>query len=165
VRLWRRKGQDPDFKVEPRAREIIAYWEGDRAFLFDAGWGVEPPTLYVPSEAIWEQVVPDWLKGRRAEVIDRLARRSGHRIEETEQGFEPGKGELRPVTSEAEARAIATDLLERDEAPWTVERCFETGAWWHVEARTPEPERYAPALPDGRLTLLIRRDTGEIESE
>jgi hypothetical protein len=46
-----------------------------------------------------------------------------------------------------------------------VERTSETDRGWRIDARNLDPERYTPALPDGKLTLLVRRDTGEIEFE
>lgn len=56
----------------------------------DAGWGVEPPVVYVPSAALWDQVVPPWLLGRRVEVVDRLAQRSKRVVEDTDDGYTPG---------------------------------------------------------------------------
>jgi hypothetical protein len=69
------------FEVEPRWKEIVIYWEGDRGYAFPAGWGVEPPVLYVPNETAWTRSMPDWLRERRSEVIARLAAVSRHRLE------------------------------------------------------------------------------------
>jgi hypothetical protein len=43
--------------------------EEGRTFTFDGGWGVTPPVVAVPPEADWSRCVPEWLAGRRAEVI------------------------------------------------------------------------------------------------
>jgi hypothetical protein len=163
VRLRLSRRDDQDFDVRTHAREIVAYWEGDRAFLFDAAWGARRPELYVPNEALWDQVVPEWMKGRRAAVIRRLAKRSGHRIVETDEGYEWNKGirELRPIASEAEAQAIATAFLER--MPFTIERTSQTERGWRFELRNLDPER-TPDFPR-RVTLLVRRDNGDVEFE
>jgi hypothetical protein len=57
-------------EVEFRWKEVVVYWEGERGFTFDGGWGVDPLVTYVPDEATWDRVVPVWLKGRRTEVIE-----------------------------------------------------------------------------------------------
>ena len=49
--------------------------------------------------------------------------------------------------------------------PWTMESFDETSRGWRLIYRRLDPERFSPALPDGRSTLLVRRDTGEIEHE
>jgi hypothetical protein len=166
VRLHPRKHGGDEFRVETRGRETIAYWEGDRAFLFQAAWAARPPTLYVPSERIWDEVVPTWLKGRRGVVVPRLAARARHRIVDADEGYAAGAGELRPITSPAEARAIGVRFLDRARGvigPWTLESFDENDRGWRLGYRCVEADRYAPDLPNGRGELLIRRDTGEIE--
>jgi hypothetical protein len=69
--------------VEFRWKEEVIYWEGDHGFIFDGGWGVTPSVTYVPDEATWDQVVPEWLVGRRQQVVARLALESGHVLHET----------------------------------------------------------------------------------
>jgi hypothetical protein len=66
------------FRIEYRWKEEVVYWEGSRGFLFDAGWGVEPPVLYVPSPDVWQDVMPDWLRDRRGIVVQRLEQHSEH---------------------------------------------------------------------------------------
>ena len=83
---------DGSYEIEPRWREEIVYWEGDQGYLLDAGWGVEPGVLYVPSAAVWDRVVPPWLRGRRQQVLTRLAEHSRHRIEPTDDGYSPDRG-------------------------------------------------------------------------
>jgi hypothetical protein len=68
-----------DWSVKVHDREMLAYWEGDRGFVFDhCAWGVDPPVLLVPPAAIWDESVPPWMRGRRDLVIQRLRERSGH---------------------------------------------------------------------------------------
>jgi hypothetical protein len=74
------------FRIKSTSKEEVAYWEGSQGFLFDAAWGNDPPTLYVPSEAIWAEVMPSWLSGRRAEILERLRSHSGHRLVEDIHG-------------------------------------------------------------------------------
>ena len=68
------------FAVEPRWKEEVVYWEGDLGFVLDAGWGVDPPVLHVPSDSDWAQVAPPWLRGRRDVVLRRLREHSGHAL-------------------------------------------------------------------------------------
>jgi hypothetical protein len=68
------------FEIEARWKELVIYREGDRGYVFSAGWGVDPPVLYVPNEEAWSRSMPDWLRGRRSEVVARLAATSDHRI-------------------------------------------------------------------------------------
>lgn len=75
-------------EVEFRWKEEIIYWDGERGFVFDGGWGVEPSVTYVPDEERWDQVVPTWLRGRRTEVIDRLRLEPGHIVRD-DPGFLP----------------------------------------------------------------------------
>lgn len=133
---------------------MIAYWEGDRAFLFHAGWGVDPPVLSVPSERAWDAVVPAWLLGRRDEVVERLRLQSGHVLEETDVGYAAGKGELRPVGSKDDAYAIAAAFLDSIPGivgPWEPGRSVRsttgggstTGIWSPSGTR----RRFATAAP------------------
>jgi hypothetical protein len=75
------------YGVESRWKERLVYIEGDQEFTFDCGWGVTPFVAYVPSAAIWDQVTPSWMRGRRDEIIERLAADGGHRLEDTEVGY------------------------------------------------------------------------------
>jgi hypothetical protein len=155
VRAWRRSRDDRRaFRVETHGREAIAYWEGDRAFLFDAAWGAKPRTLFVPAAELWDDVVPEWLRGRREEIVRRLAAETGHRIEPTD---EPLRQELRPVTS-GEALAIATSFLDRIEGlvgAWEIEAFEPTDRGWQLSYRLAEPA--------GRGAVRVSRSTGELE--
>jgi hypothetical protein len=83
-------GQDNDsFRIRPEIPEMLVYWEGDHGFQFDCGWGVSPPVVYLPNSHLWDQVVPDWLVGRRAEVEERLRRYSGYSVDDTNAGYRP----------------------------------------------------------------------------
>lgn len=75
----------PGYEIEFRWKEEVLYWEGSRGLLFDGGWGVHPMVTYVPSAAIWDDVVPDWARGRRHEIVLRLIEHgANHRVEETD---------------------------------------------------------------------------------
>jgi len=75
------------FRVEPRWKEGVGYWEGEHGYLFDAGWGVEPPVLYVPSASMWDDVVPAWMQGRRGAIVSGLEAKSGHVLAEDVHGY------------------------------------------------------------------------------
>ena len=83
---------DGEYEVEPRWKEEVVYWEGARGFVLDAGWGVDPPVVYVPSAALWDRVVPAWLRHRRAEVVPRIAQGSRHLVKEIDSGYAAGDG-------------------------------------------------------------------------
>jgi hypothetical protein len=162
-----RRRRDGGYRVETRGREAIAYWEGERAYLFDAAWGARQPVLYVPSPRSWDDVVPSWLRGRRDEVVERLRRRSRHVIEETDEGYSrrDTARELRPIESADEAFAIATAFLDAIPGivgPWETATFVEARDGWRLEYLYLDPEAFAPALPGGRGALLVRRDTGEV---
>ncbi len=68
------------YRIEWRWKEEVVYWEGEVGYLFDAAWGVEPGRLFVPTAAAWDAVVPEWLQGRREDVVSRLRSHSGHEV-------------------------------------------------------------------------------------
>ncbi|WP_238439575.1 hypothetical protein [Microbacterium sp. JZ31] len=72
---------ESDWSVEPRWKEEIVYREGGRRFVFEGGWGMTPMKLYVPHADDWDRVLPAWMRGRRAEILDRLATAAGHVLE------------------------------------------------------------------------------------
>lgn len=57
-----------------------------RGFSLDGGWGVDPLVTFVPDEATWDRVVPEWLKGRKTEVVERLKAEEGH-VVKADHGF------------------------------------------------------------------------------
>lgn len=75
------KTYDADaFNIEPRWKEEVIYWEGARGYLFDAAWGVQPGRLFVPAPEDWDSVTPDWMHGRRDEIVERLRKHSHHDV-------------------------------------------------------------------------------------
>ena len=76
--------EDGKFEIYTQWKEEVYYQEDDQRLSFPAGWGVSPPTLYVPSVRIWDAVMPEWLRGRRTQVVARLAKHSEHVLEDTE---------------------------------------------------------------------------------
>lgn len=84
------------FSIEHRWKEETVYWEGQRGYLFDGGWGVDPPVLYVPGPEIWPDVVPEWMVGRREEIVGRLIAMSGHQVVDDVNGAYRNQPEARP---------------------------------------------------------------------
>jgi hypothetical protein len=76
-----------DFTIEFRWKEEVIYWESDRGFVFDGGWGVDPPVTYVPDSDAWDRVMPPWLRGRRDQVVERLRAEPGHIVKD-DPGFQ-----------------------------------------------------------------------------
>lgn len=83
----------PEYEVEFRWKEQIYYWEGDHGLYLDGGWGVRPTVTYVPSAAIWDDVVPEWARGRREQIVQRLIDSGPHRV--VEGDYRPGTGVTR----------------------------------------------------------------------
>jgi hypothetical protein len=52
----------------------LRYLEGDRSLDFDRepGGNATPGIVWVPSPKRWREIVPDWAKGRRTEILTRL---------------------------------------------------------------------------------------------
>jgi len=73
------------FSISTTWKELLTYWEGNQGYVFDCGWGRDPGTVYVPTEEAWDKVLPSWLIGRRAEVVARLAKHSGHIVKDDDQ--------------------------------------------------------------------------------
>jgi hypothetical protein len=69
------------FRISFEYKEMLTYWEGKDGFVFECAWGVTPPVVFVPSERSWDSQVPPYLVGRRAEVVDRLAKYTSHIVE------------------------------------------------------------------------------------
>jgi hypothetical protein len=144
----RRQRQKRPFRIESPGREAVAYWEGDRAIVFDAAWGVRPPELFVPTAERWDESVPAWARGRRDVILDRLRKRSRHRLVETDS---PMRQELRPVPTRELAREIAESFLERAHVingPSEIERLAQDDDGWVVEHT--------------RGSFIVDRRTGEI---
>lgn len=72
----------PDYEIEFRWKEEVVYWEGERGAVFPGGWGVDPPVTIVPDATTWDRAVPEWLRGRRDEVVQRLRDQPDHVVKE-----------------------------------------------------------------------------------
>jgi hypothetical protein len=68
----------PDFRFEWRWKEELVYHEGDQRMVFYCGWAAEPPIVFVPTAAAWDDKTAGWLRGRRDEIVERIERHSGH---------------------------------------------------------------------------------------
>jgi hypothetical protein len=66
------------YQIQIRTREDFIYWEGDKGFWFETGWGVEPPIILVPSAEQWLAVMPTWMRDHRDLILERIERDSGH---------------------------------------------------------------------------------------
>ena len=71
------------WSMEFRWKEQVIYWEGDHGFVFDGGWGVSPSVTHVPDAATWDAVVPGWMQGRCAVILERMTTEPGHVLRET----------------------------------------------------------------------------------
>jgi hypothetical protein len=78
---------DTPYRIEFRWKEQVIYWENGQGFVFEGGWGVSPPVTYVPDKATWDGAVPDWMRGRRDEIVERLIAYPNHVVEETTSGY------------------------------------------------------------------------------
>lgn len=78
-----------DYKITAKWKEVLIYAEGENEFVFSCGWGVHPGVIHVPSASCWEEATPEWMHGRRDEVIDRLQdwAKDHDVLEETDRGY------------------------------------------------------------------------------
>lgn len=70
------------FGIEFRRKEQVVYWEGDQGCVFQGGRGVDPLVTVVPDASTWDRAVPNWLQGRRDEVLERLRDQPDHVVRE-----------------------------------------------------------------------------------
>ena len=63
---------DAPFTIREQWKEEMHYIEGDNKFVFDCGWGASPPSVYLPSVERWDATVPEWMRGRREEIVGRI---------------------------------------------------------------------------------------------
>jgi hypothetical protein len=100
------------FRIRSEIPEKLIYWEGDDGFQFDCGWGVNPYVVYLPDGHLWDEVVPAWLVGRRAEVAERLRRHSGYTVADTDAGYRPSDAwRIRSPATEAARRLHRRQVL------------------------------------------------------
>ena len=69
-------------RLYPKWKEQLIYEEGENSHSFECGWGVSPGYVYVPAAEDWDEVMPAFLCGRRAEIIWMLREKSGHIVDE-----------------------------------------------------------------------------------
>ena len=58
---------------------IIRYWEGDE--FLQLTWEPrpgKPPLAYVPSERLWDEMMPDWAVRRRHEIMQTIKRETAY---------------------------------------------------------------------------------------
>jgi len=101
------------FRIASEIPEKLVYWEGDDGFVLDSAWGASPFIAYVPANDVWDAVVPAWMVGRRAEIVDRLRKHSHQTINESERGYSRDQAwRLRSPATEAARAAAARELLK-----------------------------------------------------
>jgi len=63
----------PGYHVDV-AFKHLRYSEGDHSLDFDRepGGGASPGIVWVPSPKQWLEIMPEWAKGRRTEILTRL---------------------------------------------------------------------------------------------
>lgn len=83
---------DQPWRVRVEWEEQLWYGEGDQEFCFECGWAEAPYVVYMPSERLWDRVVPPFMRGRRDEIVARIREANdqhGHVLEDTEVGYRP----------------------------------------------------------------------------
>jgi hypothetical protein len=73
------------FRISYEWKEMLTYWEDDNGFVFECAWGVDPGIVFVPPADVWDEVMPEWLVGRRGEVVDLLRRHSAHNVKDDDK--------------------------------------------------------------------------------
>ena len=62
---------DPGWTVQESV-DRLTYAEDDQVLAFPRVPSERQPVVLVPDAATWDAVLPEWLQGRRAEVVARL---------------------------------------------------------------------------------------------
>jgi hypothetical protein len=75
------------YSVEGRWKERLVYCEDGREFDFDCAWGVDPYVVYVPTADLWDRVTPEWMHGRRNEILTRLREEGTHQTEDNDTSY------------------------------------------------------------------------------
>ena len=70
------------YEIEFRYLEEVIYWEGRKGCIFPSGWGVDPAVTNVPDAETWDHAVPEFLRGRHDEVVERLRADERHVLQE-----------------------------------------------------------------------------------
>jgi hypothetical protein len=114
--------------------------------------------LYVPTARGWDDAVPEWLRGRRDQVLAYLARESDHRLVETDDGYSAAERDgrsLEAVGDAETARSIAERFLQR--AAWI-------GVFRVVDARADGDGSEFEAAGEGGVRAVLRVDgaTGDV---
>jgi hypothetical protein len=77
-----------ELTVSVHGKEMLLLQESDKWCIIDCGWLSNPPHAYLEAPEDWDARMPDWLRGRRDEVIALLATFS-HVVREGELPFMP----------------------------------------------------------------------------
>jgi hypothetical protein len=78
------------YKLYPKWKELLVYEEGGNSYSFECGWGVSPGVVYVQAAEDWDAVLPEFLRGRRDEIVAVLRERCDHTVEEDPPRKEKG---------------------------------------------------------------------------
>jgi hypothetical protein len=70
-------------------KEILILRDDDRWLLIGCGWGANPPLASLQPAGVWDEVMPDWLRGRRDEVV-RLITEFRHVVCDEKHALAPG---------------------------------------------------------------------------
>ena len=70
-------------------KEILILRDDDRWLLIRCGWGANPPLASLQPVGVWDEVMPDWLRGRRDEVVT-LVTQFGHVVCDEKRALVPG---------------------------------------------------------------------------
>lgn len=63
---------------EPGDGISVTYYEGDKELEFSSDR--DERIFYVPDEQLWDQIMPDFFKGKQATIVQRLKRRIPKRV-------------------------------------------------------------------------------------
>jgi hypothetical protein len=66
--------RDADYSFKEKWKEELIYTEPGGTYSFNCGWGdfTRPFSVGVPTAEYWDRAMPDFMRGRRDEILGRL---------------------------------------------------------------------------------------------
>lgn len=92
---WPEPDRDADYSFKEEWKELLVYTDPGGTYTFLCGWGdfTRPFSVGVPTAEYWDRAMPDFMCGRRDEILDRLRKWAGNNYDIDE--YEPEH--LRPA--------------------------------------------------------------------
>jgi hypothetical protein len=77
---WPDPDPDADYTFKEEWKELLVYTDPGGTYTFLCGWGnfERPFSVGVPTAEYWDRGMPEFMRGRRDEILDRLRKWAGN---------------------------------------------------------------------------------------